>query len=99
MTCPSLSPAPAPPGPGWPLLIFQGRGQNPLVSQVRLERVEDVELLIRPQRQKLLNQLARVRAPRTEQEASLSRGQLPTCTLTPEFTLSGERGLRASTNS
>lgn len=66
------------PGPGWTLLIFQGRGQDPLVSQMRLECVEDVELLIWPQRQKLLNQFARVWAPTTEHETSLSTGQ-PLC--------------------
>lgn len=83
--------------PWWTLLVVQGRSQNALVGQVRLECVEDVKLLVRPQRQKLLNQFARVWAPTTEPEASLSRGQLlcwpsyPWGTLIPEFTISGGR--------
>ena len=60
--CPSLSPASAP-GPGWPLLVLCGSCQHPLVGQVRLERVEDMELLIWPQGQELLNQLTWVWAP------------------------------------
>lgn len=56
------------------LLIFQGRCQNPLVSQVRLQCIEDVELLIRPQRQKLLNQLARVWAPDKAGDIHVDKG-------------------------
>lgn len=51
------------PGPGWPLLVLCGSCQHPLVGQVRLERVEDMELLIWPQGQELLNQLTWVWAP------------------------------------
>lgn len=45
------------------LLVLRGTCQHPLVGQVRLERVEDVELLVWPQGHELLYQLARVRAP------------------------------------
>lgn len=69
---------------GWPLLlILCDSCQHPPVSQVRLECVEDVKLLIWTQGQELLDQLARVRAPGKEgegstesQDSTMSRAQL-----------------------
>ena len=58
------------------LLILRGSCQHPLVHQVRPECVEDVELLIGPQGQELLNQLAWVRAPGGRcEETALSEAQ------------------------
>ena len=49
--------------PGRVPVFLCGSCQHPLVGQVRLERVEDMELLIWPQGQELLNQLTWVWAP------------------------------------
>ena len=56
-TCPCSNRSSSP-GTLWTLLIFQGRHQNPLVGQVRLEPVEDVKLLVQLQHQKLMDQFA-----------------------------------------
>ena len=57
-----------------PLLILRAGCQHPLVSQVRSEGVEDVQLLIWTQGQELLNELAWVRAPGGEREETALSG-------------------------
>lgn len=61
-------------GPAWPLLVLRGISQHPLVGQVSLECVEDMELLIWPQGHELLNQLAGVRAPGRESDQMAPTG-------------------------